>query len=63
MIALSSGEADLYVLVNGVAQSHGFAVVLNDFGIGVDCAVCTDGSAAIGMVHQQLSGNTRHIEV
>ena len=62
-IALSSGEADLYVLVNGVAQSHGFAVVLNDFGIGVDCAVCTDGSAAIVMVHQQGSGNTRHIEV
>ena len=63
VIALSSGEADLYVLVNGVAPSHGLAGVLNDFGIGVGCAVCTDASAAIGMVHQQGLGKTRHIEV
>ena len=63
VIALSSGEADLYVLVNGVAPSHGLAGVLNDFGIGVGCAFCTDASAAIGMVHQQGLGKTRHKEV
>ena len=62
-IALSSGEAKLYALVKGAAQSHGIASMLWDFGIEVGCAVCTDASAAIGMVHRQGLGKTRHIDV
>ena len=62
-IALSSGEAELYALVKGAAQSHGIASMLWDFGIEVGCTVCTDASAAIGMVHRQGLGKTRHIDV
>ena len=53
VVALSSGEADLYVLVKDVAPSHSLASMLNDFGTGVGCIVCTDDSAAIGMVYRQ----------
>ena len=63
MVALSSGEADLYVLVKDVAPSHSLASMLNDFGTGVGCIVCTDDSAAIGMVYRQGFGKTRHKEV
>ena len=63
IIALSSGEAKLYALVMGAAQSHGLAAMLDDFSIQVSCAVCTDAAAAIGMVHRRGLGRTRHIEV
>ena len=37
--------------------------MLADFDIKANCTVCTDASAAIGMVHRQGLGKTRHIEV
>ena len=63
VIALSSGEAELYALVKGAAQSFGIMEMLADFDIKANCTVCTDASAAIGMVHRQGLGKTRHIEV
>ena len=63
VIALSSGEAELYALVKGAAQSYGIMSMLMDFNVKVDCTVCTDASAAIGIVHRQGLGKTRHIDV
>ena len=63
VLALSSGEAELYALVKGAAQSFGIMAMFADFGLEVSCTVCTDASAAIGMVHRQGLGKTRHIEV
>ena len=63
VIALSSGEAELYALVKGAAQSYGIMAMLFDFGHEIGCTVCTDASAAIGIVHRQGLGKTRHIEV
>ena len=63
VIALSSGEAELYSLVKGAAQSYGIMAMLADFGLKTGCTVCTDASAAMSMVHRQGLGKTRHIEV
>ena len=37
--------------------------MLKDFGLLVGCTACTDASAAIGIVHRQGLGKTRHIDV
>ena len=47
-IAMSSGEAELYVLVKGAAQTKGLMSMLTDFGRAVTAEVCMDASAAIG---------------
>ena len=52
MIALSSGEDELY--------AYGILFML---GLEMGCTVCTDASAAIGIVHRQGLGKTRRIEV
>ena len=52
MIALSSGEDELY--------AYG---ILSMLGLEMGCTVCTDASAAIGIVHRQGLGKTRRIEV
>ena len=43
--------------VKGIISNH------NDFGMVMDCAVCTDASAAMGMVHRTGLGSTRRIVV
>ena len=63
VLALSNGEAELYALVKGAARSFGIMAMFADFGLEVSCAVCTVAFAAIGMVHRQGLGKTRHIEV
>ena len=63
VIALSSGEAELYAMVKGASQSYGVMAMLHDYGIRAECTVCTDASAAIGISHRQGLGKTRHIEV
>ena len=63
IIALSSGEAEFYAVIRGTSQSYGIMSMLSDFGIIVNCTVCTDATAAIGMVHRQGLGKTRHIDV
>ena len=63
VIALSSGEAELYALIKATAQSKGIMSNLLDFGYVLNCTVCTDASAAIGIVHRMGLGRTRHIDV
>ena len=63
VIALSSGEAELYALIKATAQAKGIMSTLFDFGHMLKCTVCTDASAAIGIVHRVGLGRTRHIDV
>ena len=61
MIALSSGEAELYALVKGAAQSSGLISMLLDYGMELTARVCIDSSAALGIAHRVGLGKTRHI--
>ena len=63
VIAMSSGEAELYALLKGAAQTKGTMSYLKDWDITAEGLVRTDASAAIGIVHRQGLGKTRHIEV
>ena len=62
VIALSSGEAELYALVKTAAQAKGLASLLMDYGMSTTVTVHTDSPAAIGIVHRRGLGKTRHIE-
>ena len=63
IVALSSGEAELYAILKGAAQTKGMMAMFMDFGMQVSGIVKSDASAAIGMVHRQGLGKVRHIEV
>ena len=62
VIALSSGEAELYALVKTAAQAKGMASLLMDYDMMSTVTVHTDSTAAIGMVHRKGLGKTRHID-
>ena len=62
-MALSSGEAELYSLVKGAAQTLGLISLARDFGIQLEGRVHTDASAALGIVSRQGLGKVRHLRV
>ena len=56
VIALSSGEAELYGMLKGATQTKGLISMMADFGEeNVVATVCSDASAAIGLAHRQQS--------
>ena len=61
VIALSSGEAELYALVKAASQGTGLLSMLMDYGHELEATVYTDSTAAIGIVHRRGLGKTRHI--
>ena len=63
VMALSSGEAELYGMLKGATQTKRLISMMADFGEKVVATVCSDASAAIGIAHRQGLGKTRHIEV
>ena len=63
VIALSSGEAELYALVRGATQMTGMMSLYKDVGVDIDGMVFTDSTAAIGISHRRGLGKTRHIQV
>jgi hypothetical protein len=63
VIALSTGEAELAAIVKGSTEAMGVKSLLADFGIFVDVHVCSDASAAIGMVMREGLGKVRHLAV
>ena len=63
VMALSSGEAELYGALKGATQTKGLISMMADFGEKVVATVCSDASAAISIAHRQGLGKTRHIEV
>ena len=63
VIALSSGEAELYALTRGATMAKGLMSMLNDFHLNAQATIYSDASAAIGISHRRGLGKTRHIEV
>ena len=63
VVALSSGEAELYGIVKGTTYALGLRSLLEDLGVQVKLVVNTDASAALGMVKRRGVGKVRHIEV
>ena len=62
-IALSSGEAELYALTKAAAQTLGLIALALDFGVKLQGLLRTDSTVAIGIVHRDGLGKTRHIRV
>ena len=63
VVALSSGEAELYALMKVAVQVKGIMSMYLDYGIKLAGAVYSDANAAIGIVHREGLGRTRHIDV
>ena len=62
LVALSSGEAELYGVVRASSEGLGFQSMLKDFGSSVPVSVAADASAALGVVRRKGLGKLRHIE-
>ncbi len=63
IVALSSGEAELYSLTKGAAQTLGLMSLAMDFGISANGRLHTDASAALGIVQREGLGKLRHVNV
>ena len=62
VISLSSGEAELYVLVKTAAQAKGLYSLIKDYNLDTTVTVHTDSTAVMGIVHRKGFGTTTHIE-
>lgn len=62
VIALSSGEAELYAANFGAAQCMGLCSILRDWGWRFPMKVMLDSTACIGMLRKVGLGKAKHIE-
>ena len=63
-VALSSGEAELYSIGTGVAESLGLKNFLHELGILSTITVCTDSSAARSITTRHgVTKQTKHIQL
>ena len=62
VIALSSGEAELYALLKGATQAKGLMSMLYDWNIITHSIVNTDATAVMGIAYRQGLGKTRHMD-
>ena len=63
VIALSSGEAELYGIVKGASAALCFQSVAADLGVPLSVEIFSDSAAARGMVRRTGLGKVRHIHV
>ena len=63
VIALSSGEAELYALTKGAAQTLGMVSMARDMGESLRAVVHSDSSAALAISQRVGLGKVRHIDV
>ena len=62
LIALSSGESELYATLRTAAETLGMISMAKDLGINLQGKVWGDASAALGIIHRKGLGRTRHID-
>merc|ERR1711884_807467 len=62
LIALSSGESELYATLRAASEGLGMQSVAQDLGIELQGEVWGDASAALGIVKRRGLGKTRHID-
>ena len=61
LVALSSGEAELYAMVRASAEGLGLQSLLKDIGFDTVVRVKADASAALGVVERRGLGRLRHV--
>lgn len=62
LVALSSGESELYATLKVAAESLGMLSMMKDLGWTVKGEIWGDASAALGIIHRRGLGKTRHID-
>ena len=62
VVALSSGEAELYSAVKLGCELMGIKSLATDFGITVDLHMYIDAKATIGMLSRRGVGSLKHVE-
>ena len=63
VVAMSSGEAELYALTKGAAQTLGLISLAKDLGYNFNGKVNSDANAALGIIQREGLGKLRHIRV
>ena len=62
LTALSSAESELYAALKGSAETLGIMSMMADLGYIFQAEVWGDASAALGIIHRNGLGETRHID-
>ena len=62
LVALSSGESDLYATLRAASEGLGIQSIANDLGIDLRTEVWGDTSAAWGIIKRHGLGKARHID-
>ena len=62
LIALSSGESELYATLGAASEGLGLIAIAKDLGITMRGEVWGDASAALGIIKRRGLGTTRHID-
>ena len=62
LVALSSGESELYATLKAASEGLGLLSVAKDLGIWLSGEVWADASAALGIIKRRGLGKTRHID-
>ena len=62
LIALSSGESELYATLRAAAEALGIISIMKDLGYTVSGEIWSDASAALGIINRTGLGKTRHID-
>ena len=63
LIALSSGESELYATLKAAAEGLGIIAMLSDLGVKVTGEVWGDASAPLGIINRKGLGKLRHIDI
>ena len=62
LVALSSGESELYATLKAAAETLGLISMMRDLGWKVSGEIWGDASAALGIINRRGLGKTRHID-
>ena len=63
LVALSSGESELYATLKAAAETLGMISLMKDLGWNVSGEVWGDASAALGIINRRGLGKTRHHDI
>lgn len=62
LIALSSGESELYATLRAAAETLGILSMYKEFGLKMSGYIWGDAQAALGIISRNRLGKTRHID-
>ena len=62
LVALSSGESELYAALKASAEALGMISLVKDLGYNANGEIWGDASAALGVINRKGLGKTKHID-